>query len=45
MTPLGAKGIMLKKEVILTVMPYQAIGIIHPIFRRREMKLWPIFTI
>ena len=45
MSPLSSMRIMLKKQVVLTVMPHQTIGVVHPVFNRREMKLWPILAI
>ena len=42
MTPLGTKGIVLIEEVVFTFMPYQSIGVIHPVFFWGEVKLWPI---
>ena len=38
MAPLGSKWIMLIKKMIFAPMKYKAIGIIHPVFYRGEMK-------
>lgn len=45
MAPLGAKGVVLKKQVIFTLMPHQAVGVIHPVFSWSEVKLWAVLVI